>query len=103
MVEGETSSVMPMISGIPQGSVRRPSLFLFYINYIPNNITYTVLLLLMPQQDLDKLAKWETSWKMEFHPQKCHVIPITRQQYMLLGQILGNVSQAKYIGVTIAS
>jgi hypothetical protein len=28
------------------------------------------------QSDLDKLEKWETSWLMAFHPEKCkHLIP----------------------------
>ena len=43
------------------------------------------------QQDLDKLAKWEETWQMEFHPQKCSVLHITRslnpkyKQYTLHG------------------
>ena len=32
------------------------------------------------QQDLDKLAKWEDTWQMEFHPQKCSVLHITRSR-----------------------
>ena len=46
---------------------------------------------------------------MEFHPQKCHVIPIARNinfidnKYMLHGQLLETVSQAKYLGFTITS
>jgi hypothetical protein len=26
------------------------------------------------QSDLDKLAKWETSWLMAFHSEKCNVL-----------------------------
>ena len=26
------------------------------------------------QSDLDKLEKWETSWLMAFHPEKCNVL-----------------------------
>ena len=26
------------------------------------------------QSDLDKLTKWETSWLMAFHPEKCNVL-----------------------------
>ena len=34
-------------------------------------------------EDLDKLTKWEVSWKMEFHPQKCHVtLQLQKDLYM---------------------
>ena len=61
------------------------------------------------QKDLDKLAEWETKWQMEFHPQKCQVLRITRKakpitaNYDLLGHQLELVKSAKYLGVTIQS
>ena len=60
----------------------------------------------VPQEDLDELAKWEISWKVEFYPQKCYVMPITETSLticLLHGQILETVSQAKYLGVIITS
>jgi len=32
------------------------------------------------QRDLDKLAEWEKIWQMEFHPDKCEIISITRKE-----------------------
>jgi pentose-5-phosphate-3-epimerase len=34
----------------------------------------------MLQSDLDKLEKWETSWLMAFHPEKCNVLTINKEK-----------------------
>ena len=108
--EGIYSDWAPVISGVPQGSVIAPILFLIYINELHNNLKSTVGLFVDDtiiymtisngtdatalQRDLDKLAKWEETWQMEFHPQKCSVLHITRsrnpkyKQYTLHGHIL---------------
>jgi len=61
------------------------------------------------QRNLDKLAEWETQWKMEFHPDKCEVFRVGRKRamvqndYILHGKTLATADSAKYLGVTIAS
>ena len=61
------------------------------------------------QEDLDKLAAWEDKWKMQFHPQKCSVLRLTRSrspkiyQYKLHGHILESEMNSKYLGVIINS
>ena len=58
------------------------------------------------QNDLDKLALWETKWKMSFHPDKCNVPTISRKNntiptsYKLHGHTLKTVESAKYLGCT---
>ena len=122
--EGMYSDGTPVINGVLQGSVIAPILFLIYINNLTNNLKSTMRLFAddtiiymtisngtdatVLQQDLDTLAKWEETWQMEFHPQKCSVLHITRfhnpkyKQCTLHGHILVKEdNNAKYLGVVI--
>lgn len=124
LVNGEKSDEVPVTSGVPQGSVLGPLLFLLYINDLPENIISQVRLFADDtaiyitvnnnrdqtlQEDLNRLQKWEHTWDMEFNPSKCTVINITRSKhphktsYTLHGQTLATVSDAKYLGVCITS
>ena len=123
LIEGETSDSIDVESGVPQGSVLGPSLFLFYINDMPENIKSTVRLFADDtiayitvtsdentlQEDLDKLAIWEEKWMMKFHPDKCQVLSVTKNKtpiiknYLLHSHTLEHVTSAKYLGVTITS
>ena len=120
---GEHSDWAPVLSGVPQGSVIGPILFLIYINDLPDEVGATVRLFADDtimymaltnandatslQQDLDKLASWEEKWKMSFHPQKCSVLRITRSKspmiynYKLHGHILKAETNSKYLGVKL--
>jgi hypothetical protein len=61
------------------------------------------------QQDLDKLAEWQSKWLMKFHPEKCNVLTISKKRspskynYTLHGHILEHDASAKYLGCTISS
>jgi len=61
------------------------------------------------QDDLNEMAKWEKTWGMEFHPEKCNILSITRSRtpksfkYKLKGHVLERTTSAKYLGVTITS
>ena len=122
VLEGERSYEADVKSGVPQGSVLGPCLFLFYINDLPLSLTSTVRLFADDtiayltiksqtdantlQDDLNKLGIWAKLWQMEFHPDKCQVLTITRKRqpilhtYSLHGHILQHVKSAKYLGVT---
>ena len=101
LIEGEASDSIDVESGVPQGSVLGPSLFLFYINDMPENIKSTVRLFADDtiayitvtsddntlQEDLDKLALWE-KWMMTFHPDKCQVLSVTKNRTPIIKDYL---------------
>jgi len=60
------------------------------------------------QKDLDLLCHWENTWMMEFHPDKCEILSITRKKqpsiypHQLHGHHLKQCDSAKYFGVNIS-
>ena len=86
VLDGVTSSCADVISGVPQGTVMGPLLFLTFINDLPENTTSDVRLFADDcllyrhirndedaaalHKNLTSLQQWEETWQMQFHPQK---------------------------------
>ena len=124
VTNGFHSCTIPVSSGVQQGFVLGPILFLAYLNDLPEHVRSRVRLFAddtamylcisniseanILQEDLYKLEKWEEAWDMSINPSKCQVLYVTRlktpipSKYSLHNKELERVTAAKYLRVTIS-
>ena len=95
VVNGKESSWESVLSGVPQGSVIGPSLFIIFINDMPDTVksfiqmfaddakvfteTATEHQRAQLQGDLEALLGWADRWQLAFNAKKCKVMHLGKQ------------------------
>ena len=101
-------------SGVPQGSVLGPLLFLIYVSDISDDVSSNVILFAddtklysrverqedwhILQEDKNKLVNWSEKWLMRFNTEKCQVLHFghnKQQHYFLKDSKLSTTKEDK--------
>lgn len=123
VLNGFSSDWIDVTSGVPQGTVLGPLLFLVYVNDLPDAVQCPLRMFADDtklfarvttdrevselQTDIDALAAWSRTWLMPFNDEKCkvlHIGPATLSaQYTIGDTLLSCTEVEKDLGVLIDS
>ena len=125
VIRGTASQDREVTSGVPQGSVLAPIMFLIYVNDLGEDISHNSYINMFAddakiqrkiindnscmelQEDINKIKIWSEKWKMEFNVDKCHVVRFGESskrpvwQYKLGDERIPSADKEKDLGVVI--
>ena len=121
-MDGTKSTWRDVLSGIPQGSVIGPILFVIFINDMPSEVKHNFCKLFAEdcklygnvkvgeensvQLDLTNLVDWSKRWQQPFNAKKCKAMHLgsnnPKLAYQMNGHTLESINSEKDLGVIIS-
>ena len=132
VLDGAASSIYSINSGVPQGSILGPILFLIFINDLPDSVLSSLAIFADDtslyscierkpspsdqaeiarslQLDLDSTTQWGSRWLVTFNATKTKLLSISKRrsvdhpQICMSGNPLPESSSVKLLGLTLTS